>query len=112
MLVPADRGIQRLIALRAVARIREDTEGSLSAATCPEDDGVGMGGLSAALVEPKVQAMFTTIARAAAATAVVLSVAAVTAPAANAEDRIIGGGSLHLCFVVPLPGSADISWCL
>ncbi|WP_197023698.1 hypothetical protein [Rhodococcus sp. UNC363MFTsu5.1] len=56
--------------------------------------------------------MFTTIARAAAATAVVLSVAAVTAPAANAEDRIIGGGSLHLCFVVPLPGSADISWCL
>ncbi|MBP1158994.1 putative membrane protein [Rhodococcus sp. PvR044] len=56
--------------------------------------------------------MFTTIARAAAATAVVMSVAALAAPAASAEDRIIGGGSLQFCFVVPLPGSAEINWCL
>ncbi|SEL05825.1 hypothetical protein [Rhodococcus maanshanensis] len=56
--------------------------------------------------------MFTTIARAVAVTAIVLSVGALAAPSASAERRIIGGGSLQFCFVVPLPGSADIEWCL
>ncbi|MGW0044874.1 hypothetical protein [Rhodococcus sp. NPDC003348] len=53
------------------------------------------------------------IARALAVTAAVLTLGAVVAPSASAvERRELGNGSLNICFVVPLPGSADISWCL
>ncbi|GAA4483764.1 hypothetical protein GCM10023094_35790 [Rhodococcus olei] len=56
--------------------------------------------------------MYATIARAAAVTGIVLSLGALAAPSASADKRIIGNGSAHICFVVPLPGSADITWCL
>ena len=57
--------------------------------------------------------MSTTLARAAAVTAVVLSLGALAAPSASAAlERPLGHGSLALCFVVPLPGSANLEWCL
>lgn len=57
--------------------------------------------------------MPASIARALAVTAVTLAVGAALAPSASAaERRELGNGSLDICFVVPLPGSADISWCL
>ncbi|MFE3291978.1 hypothetical protein [Rhodococcus sp. NPDC059234] len=56
--------------------------------------------------------MSSTIARALAVTAVVLTLGALAAPTASADKRIIGNGSVNICFVVPLPGSADITWCL
>ncbi|WP_181762957.1 hypothetical protein [Rhodococcus spelaei] len=56
--------------------------------------------------------MSSTIARALAVTAIVVSIGALAAPTASADKRIIGNGSVNICFVVPLPGSADITWCL
>ncbi|MFD4268564.1 hypothetical protein [Rhodococcus sp. NPDC058481] len=56
--------------------------------------------------------MSSTFARAVAATAVVVAIGAVTAPIASAENRPLGNGSLNICFDVPLPGSADLVWCL
>ncbi|MFC4604647.1 hypothetical protein [Rhodococcus kronopolitis] len=57
--------------------------------------------------------MKSIIARAVAATAVVVALGAVTAPIASAEPgRPLGNGSLNICFSVPLPGSADLVWCL
>ncbi|MFC9790688.1 hypothetical protein [Rhodococcus sp. NPDC127528] len=56
--------------------------------------------------------MSSTIARVLAVTAIVVSVGALAAPTASADKRIIGNGSVNICFVVPLPGSADITWCL
>lgn len=70
------------------------------------------GGRKAAVVQPKVQAMKSILVRAVAATAVVVALGAVTAPSASAERRQLGNGSLNICFSVPLPGSADLVWCL
>ncbi|MDG3016716.1 hypothetical protein [Speluncibacter jeojiensis] len=57
--------------------------------------------------------MRTTFARALAVGAIVVSLGAVAAPAASAQQqRPLGNGSLNICFVVPLPGSANLLWCL
>ncbi|MFD1813583.1 hypothetical protein [Rhodococcus gannanensis] len=50
--------------------------------------------------------------RLACVSALVVGVGVVAAPAATAAERPLGNGSLALCFVIPLPGSADLEWCL
>lgn len=58
--------------------------------------------------------MFTRIAGSLAATAIVLSLGVLGASTASASDTTVSPvtGSTHLCFSIPLPGSASLAWCL
>ncbi|MFF0813570.1 hypothetical protein ACFYVR_00165 [Rhodococcus sp. NPDC003318] len=56
--------------------------------------------------------MSATLTRIVAVTALTVGIGALVAPTATAKERPLGNGSLAICFVVPLPGSADVEWCL
>lgn len=61
--------------------------------------------------------MSTKTAKVIAATAMIVSLGTVAAPAASAvtppgATQVQGSGSLGFCFVLPFPGSAALAFCL
>ncbi|APB01606.1 hypothetical protein NS506_07586 [Nocardia seriolae] len=58
--------------------------------------------------------MITRVAGSAAVTAIVLSLGAFGAPTASAgtSQATPTDGSIGICFTIPMPGSADLYWCL